>query len=140
MKEKQPLIITRIIGLILLIIGLATSFDYYSTMLFAMGCGLVSAATVHLLYIAYWQNPKRQEACRERQREAHINSIDERKQFLRMKAGHISYEIMTFATLILSVLLALFRVEAWVIAMVFVLFLIQWTVGVIAYRVLQKRM
>lgn len=140
MKEKRPFIIDGAIGLLLMAVGLATSFDYYSTLIFAMGCGLVSAAVVHLARITYWQNPKRQEAYRERQREAHINSVDERKQFLRMKAGHISYQIMTFVTLILSFLLAVFRAKPWVIAMVFSLFILQWVIGIVAYRILQKRM
>ena len=75
-----------------------------------------------------------------KKQEAHINSVDERKQYLRMKAGHITYQIMTLLLLILSLILALIRVDVWVIAMIFLLFVVQWVIGIIVYRILEKKM
>ena len=57
-----------------------------------------------------------------------------------MKAGHVTYQIMTFSLLILSLILVLIRVEVWIIAMIFLLFVLQWLVGVIVFRILEKRM
>lgn len=57
-----------------------------------------------------------------------------------MKAGHITYQIMTFLLLLLAFMLSLFRAEAWIIVMIFLLFVFQWLVGFIAYRILEKKM
>lgn len=140
MNDKKPFIIQFVIGIVLIGGGLLTQFDYYSTMIFAMGCGLAFISLAQIVRIIYWQNPKRQAVYEEKKQEAHINSIDERKQYLRMKAGHVTYQIMTFFLLLIAVILALFRAEAWVIGMIFLLFILQWVVGNMAYRILEKRM
>ena len=140
MKDKKPFIIQFVIGIILIGGGLIIQFDYYSTMLLAMGCGLALSSIVQIGRLVYWKNPKRQAEYEEKKYEAHINNIDERKQYLRMKAGHVTYQIMTFFLLLIAVILALFRAEAWVIGMIFLLFILQWVVGNMAYRILEKRM
>lgn len=140
MKDKKPFIIQFVVGVILIGGGLLTQFDYYSTMLFAMGCGLAFGSIAQIVRIVYWQNPKRQAEYEEKKQEAHINSIDERKQYLRMKAGYVAYQIMTIFLLLIAFILALFRAEAWVIGMIFSLFIFQWVVGTVVYRILEKRM
>ena len=40
MKEKKSFMIEFVIGVILIGVGLILQVDYYSSMLFAMGCGL----------------------------------------------------------------------------------------------------
>lgn len=140
MKDKKPFIIDLAIGVVLIVIGLVVQIDYYSIMLFAMGCGLAFGSIAQIVRIVYWQNPKREAEYEEKKQEAHINSVDERKQYIRMKAGHITYQIMTFALLALSFILALLRVEPWVIAMIFLLFVGQWLLGVLVYRRLEKSM
>lgn len=57
-----------------------------------------------------------------------------------MKAGHVAYQIMTIFLLLIAFILALFRAEAWVIGMIFSLFIFQWVVGTVVYRILEKRM
>lgn len=140
MKDKKPFIIQFAVGAVLIGSGLLTQFEYYSTMLLALGCGLAWSSIVQIARIVYWQNPKRQAIYEEKKQEAHINNVDERKQFLRMKAGHVTYQIMTFSLLLIAFILALFRVEAWVIGMIFSLFVFQWAIGTMIYRILEKRM
>jgi len=139
MKEKKPFIIQIVIGILLIGIGLIGQFDYYSTLLIAMGCGIAFGMFVQLCRMIYWQNPKRQTEYEKKKQEAHINNIDERKQYIRMKAGYVTYQIMTISLFMLSFTLALFRIQAWVIAMIFLLFIFQWIIGIIVYRVLEKR-
>lgn len=139
MKEKKPFVIQFVIGVILIGVGLLLQVDYYSAMLFAMGCGLAFSSIVNTVRIVYWQNPKRQDVYERKKQEAHINSIDERKQYLRMKAGHVTYQIMTVFLILLAFILALFRAEVWVIGMVFLLFIFQWAVGTIVYRMIEKK-
>lgn len=140
MKNMKPFIVEFVIGVILIGISFFVKTDYYSTMIFSMGIGVTAVSAAWIIRKIYWKDPKRQEAYEAKKREAHINSIDERKQYLRMKAGHITYQIMTFLLLLLAFMLSLFRAEAWIIAMIFLLFVFQWLVGFIAYRILEKKM
>jgi len=141
MKNKKPFIIEIIIGITFIFVGLSTDIDkYYSIIFCSMGFGLMSSSIVQLMRIYYWQNPKRQKQYEEKKREAYINSVDERKQHLRAKAGHITYQIMTFVLLILSFVLTLLHIQAWVIGMVFVLFLFQYFIGIIVFRILEKQL
>lgn len=140
MKEKKPFVIEILEGIGLVCVSFFVKADYYSTMIFSMGVGIMAASIVQIIRITYWQNPKRYAEYEAKKKEAHINSVDERKQYLRMKAGHVTYQIMTFSLLILSLILALVRVEVWIIAMIFLLFILQWLVGVIAFHMLEKRM
>ncbi len=140
MKEKKPFVIEILVGTGLVCVGFFVKADYYSTMIFSMGVGIMAASIVQIIRITYWQNPERYAEYEAKKREAHINRVDERKQYLRMKAGHVTYQIMTFSLLILSLILALIRVEAWIIAMIFLLFVLQWLAGVIVFRILEKRM
>ena len=139
MKDMKPFIVEIVFGIILIGVSFFVKNDYYSTMV-SMGFGLIAASVAQMIRITYWKNPKRQEAYEAKKQEAHINSVDERKQYLRMKAGHITYQIMTLLLLILSLILALIRVDLWVIAMIFLLFVVQWVIGIIVYRILEKKM
>lgn len=140
MKERMPFIIDIAIGVVLIAVGLVMGVDYYDTMVLSAGFGLVSAGLVHLLRVIYWQAPQRQEEYLARRQEAHINAVDERKQFLRMKAGHIAYQIMLVVLFVVALVLALARAEAWVILLVFLLTVFQWGIGVVVFRILEKRM
>lgn len=140
MKNKKPFMIEILLSAILLGVSFLVKNSYYSTMIFSMGIGIMVASAVQLIRIIYWENPKRNKEYEAKKQEAHINCVDERKQYLRMKSGHITYQIMTFSLLILSLILALIRVDAWVIAMIFLLFILQWLVGFVVFRMLEKKM
>ncbi|MFQ9713592.1 MAG: hypothetical protein ACLRU5_09260 [Lachnospira eligens] len=139
MKNKKLFIFEILISAILIGVSFLVKSNYYLTMFFSMGIGIMVASAVQLIRIIYLENPKRNKEYEEKKQEAHINSVDERKQYLRMKAGHVTYQIMTFSLLILSLILAFIRVEAWVTAMIFLLFIFQWAIGIIVFRVLEKK-
>ncbi|MGO5114757.1 hypothetical protein ACTQ33_06960 [Candidatus Avoscillospira sp. LCP25S3_F1] len=140
MKNKKLFLLEGLAGILLIAVSFFVKSDYYSTMVFSMGFGVTTTSVAQLIRTTYWTNPKRREAYEAKQREAHINFVDERKQYLRMKAGHITYQIMTVALLLLALVLAVVRADEWIIAMVFVLFLSQWAVGVAVFRALEKRL
>ena len=140
MKKMKPYIVMILIGVVLICVGQFLKSDYYSDMLFSMGVGIIIADGGHMIRIIYWQNPKRREEYEAKKRETHINYVDERNQYLRMKACHITYQIMTIALLILSLMLALFRVDAWIMIMIFLIFLFQYLTGDIVYRILKRKM
>lgn len=66
--------------------------------------------------------------------------LDERKQYIRAKSGQIAYQIMTFVLLGISFILAVFQAKAWIIAMLFGLFIFQYIIGIVVFRYLEKRM
>lgn len=141
MREKICwLILETIVGAALIGIGSVTQIDYYSAMVFAMGCGLSFGAIVQIIRILYWQSPKHLDEYEARKRNAHIDSVDERKQYLRMRAGHLTLQIMIVTLLLLDFLLSLLRVEVWVIGMIFMLFVMCWIVWDVTCKVLEKRM
>lgn len=90
MKKKLPFIIEIIIGIIFICFGyFVIDTDYYSTLFYAIGLGLAFASGVQLLKICYYEMPKNKEKLENINRENHINNVDERKVFLRMKAGSL---------------------------------------------------
>lgn len=139
MNNKKTFIISTLIGIIFVLIALYTDFGYYSTLLFAIGYGIILNSILHIIRIMYWQNPKRRTEYEKKLQKEHINKVDERKQYLRMKSGYITYQIMTFALLILSFILALFQVNTWFITIVFLMVIFQWIVSIIVYYTLEKR-
>lgn len=140
MRRNKALIIEFVIGIILIGVGAGTQFDYYSTLIFAMGVGLAAGSARQIFHIWYWNKSGRHDEYEMKKREAYINSVDERRQFLQMKAAQISAQIMLVVLLVLDFALALFRAEPWVIGMVFVLFLLFWMSDVAIFRYLEKRM
>lgn len=139
MKEKIPFIIGFTAGIALLVTGSLIKNHYDSALLCSTGFGIAFAHMLQIVRMIYWKNPKRQTAYEEKVKAAHINSIDERRQYIRMKAGCIAYQAMTFVLLILTFVLSLVRADVWVIGMVYLLFLLNSVIGIAAIRILEKK-
>ena len=140
MKEKLPFIIYIGIGIALMAASLPHGDGYYGNMVFWLGFGMVCAESVQLIKYCWWRVPARKDAYEAKQQEAHINAVDERKQMLRMRAGWLSNQIMFFVLLVLDLVLALLKAPAWVILILFVLWIGQYIIGVVIYHHLEKRM
>ena len=139
MKKKLSFIIEIIIGIIFICFGyFVIDTDYYSTLFYAIGLGLAFASGVQLLKICYYEMPKNKEKFENINRENHINNVDERKVFLRMKAGSLVYQIMTFVYLFVAFVFALLHIEAWIIGVIFGLFLLQTFLGIVLYKHFEK--
>lgn len=139
MKKKISFIIEIIIGIIFICFGyFVINTGYYSTLFYAMGFSLAFASCVRLLKIYYYEMPKNKEKLENINRENHINSVDERKVFLRMKAGSLVYQLMTFVYLFVAFVLALLHIEAWIIGIIFGLFLLQTFLGIVLYKHFEK--
>ncbi|MCI8531842.1 MAG: hypothetical protein HFI17_06310 [Lachnospiraceae bacterium] len=139
MKKKLSFIIEIITGIIFICFGyFVIDTDYYSTLFYAMGFGLAFASCVQLLKIYYYEMPKNKEKLENINRENHINSVDERKVFLRMKAGSFVYQLMTFVYLFVAFVLALLHIEAWMTGIIFGLFLLQTFLGIVLYKHFEK--
>lgn len=143
-KAVKTLIVEVIIGIIILGIGLSKNMmqnhDYYSTLLISMGVGLTAASVAQIIRIIYWNSPKHKQEYEIRKREAHINSVDERQQQLRAKAGYTVYQMTVFLLLAMGIVLAFLHVDAWVIGLVTFILLFMFITWMIAFRRLEKRM
>lgn len=82
--------------------------------------------------------PKNKEKLENINRGNHINSVDERKVFLKMKAGSLVYQLMTFVYLFVAFVLACLHVGAWIIGIIFGLFLLQTFLSIILYKHFEK--
>lgn len=140
MKSKWPYLTDILLGIALFATSFFIKDEYYSAILLAGGIGMAATALVHILRISYWESPKRRGKYELRKQEAHINFVDERKQYLRMKSGHISYQLMCLVLFVLAFALALFKAPAWVIAMVFLLSVGQYLLGIAVFHWLEKRL
>lgn len=139
MKKIKSFLICILAGVVFIAAGFLVKVDYNSTLLCSIGFGLIFSSAAGLVRILYWSRPSRQAEYNARKEEAHINMIDERKQYIRAKSGQIAYQIMTFVLLGLSFILAVFRAEPWIIAMIFGLFIFQYIIGIAVFKRLEKQ-
>ena len=140
-KKMWILLLYIVIGVLFAVVGWFNIKDeYYSSLLFAMGFGFAFNAIVQIIRLIYWNSPKHEQEYEAKKQEAHINAVDERKQYIREKAGYVTYKIMLLTLPILLMILALLHAEAWIIGMLFLLFCFQCIVWTIVFRRLEKRM
>lgn len=143
-KAIKILIVEVIIGVIILGIGLSKNMtlnhDYYSTLLISMGFGLAAASITQISRIIYWNSPRHKEEYEIRKQAAHINSVDERLQQLRAKAGYTVYQMTVFLLIAMGVVLAFLHVDAWVIGLIIFILLFMFITWMVAFRRLEKRM
>lgn len=141
MKKKViSLFCELFVAIALAILGMYMRTEYYSTLVFAMGCGLGGGALTQLIRIAYYNRPAHRAEYEKKNQEAHIASVDERQQLIRAKACQKTYQVMVIAIIMLDFVLALLHVEAWVILLVLLLLVMQIICYVISYHTLQKRL
>ena len=55
-----------------------------------------------------------------------------------LKAGSLVYQIMTFVYLFVAFVFALLHIEAWIIGVIFGLFLLQTFLGIVLYKHFEK--
>lgn len=139
MKKKLSWLLELVIGIIFVVTGyFIVEAEYYAALFYAVGFGLVLVSCMKLSQIWYYGMPRNRARFENRSKESHINSVDERKIFLRMKAGSLVYQLMTFVYLAVAFVLALLHVEVWIMALIFSLFLLQTVLGLILYRHFEK--
>ena len=139
-KKMRVLIIEAVVGAVIAVIGWNINIDYYMSLVFAGGFGLSCSSIVQIIRLIYWNSPKHEQEYEARKQEAHINAVDERRQHIRERTGYVTYVVMAMTLPILSFILALLHVEAWIIGMVLLIFLFQCVVWTIVFRRIEKRM
>ena len=139
-KKMRVLIIEAVVGAVIAVIGWNIDIDYYMSLVFACGFGLSFSSIVQIIRLIYWNSPKHEQEYEARKQEAHINAVDERRQHIRERTGYVTYVVMAITLPVLSFVLALFHVEAWIIGMVLLIFLFQCVVWTIVFRRIERRM
>lgn len=141
MKQKRNVHGGILIAGVLCVIGAwFVQEEYYSTMLFSCGVAWIVSGGIQLKQDFYYAKPEHQAEYEERQMEKRINLKDERKITLRRMAGYRCYQIMYFVLLAVSLLFALLRVEWWMTGTIFLLWFVQYIMGVVFFRYYEKRL
>lgn len=140
MINKKITYVDLLIGILLTIAAFIVKEEYYSNILLTAGLIMTVMSIINIIKMRYYAKPQNQAAYNEKLKKIHINTVDERKIFLRYKAGYTSYCIMTFLLLILAFIMAIVKTEPWVIAIIFGLFIIQYLTGIISMHYWGKRL
>ncbi len=141
MKQKRNINFGLFILGVLCVIGACFLKDeYYANMLRSVGIAWIVSGGIQLKQYHYYSKPEHQAEYEEKQAQQRINLKDERKVMLRQMAGHKSYQIMFFALLAVALLFALLRVEWWITAIVFLLWVAQYEMGIVLFRYYEKRL
>ena len=138
MKKNKTFIILFTAGVIFMISGIILRADYYSILLFSVGFGLVFISVMNQLRRYYYQMPRNREKALAREHESHLEAVDERKIFLRERAGALTNQLLTLILLVVAFILALFRTAPWIICLVFGLFLVQQALYFFIHHSLEK--
>ena len=144
MKETKKMwifLLDIVIGALLAFVGWVNiKNEYYSSLLFATGFALAFSAAVQIIRLIYWNSPKHVKEYEAKKQQAHIDAVDERKRYIREKAGYVTYQIMTISLLIFMTILAWLHVEVRIMGMILAIFLFQCAVWTIVFHRLEKRM
>ena len=135
MKQKRNINFGLFILGVLCVIGACfLKDDYYANMLRSVGIAWIVSGGIQLKQYHYYSKPEHQAEYEDKQAQQRINLKDERKVMLRQMAAHKSYQIMFFALLAVALLFALLRVEWWITAIVFLLWVAQYVMGIVLFR------
>lgn len=112
-----------------------------TSILFGLGGGWgIGAGLMPLCRAIYWSRPSHAQAYQERQKEMRVSMKDERKIFLRARAGQIAYQLMWIVLPLLMFVCTLAHAPSWVTLMLLGLWIFLWASGQIAYHMLAKRL
>lgn len=134
------LAIYSIIGIALIIMGVTANIDYYSSLMIGMGTGCFVSSIVQFLREYRDTRPENAEAVRERKRKQTINLKDERKIQLRHQAGYMTFQITAIGCFVGAFVAAIFRLDAWIVGVLFVLAVVQYITANVIYKYLSTKM
>ncbi len=143
MKKKDIITscICIAIGIAMIIIGLTIDIEYYyASMFFSMGIAGTTASVVWLIKHIHNTKPENIEAYQEKVREQNINMKDERKNQIRHRSGYITWLITIIAFFIASFIAAWLRADKMIIAILFIVAVLEYVVALIIYKYLCNKM
>lgn len=143
MKKKDIITscICILIGIAMIIIGLTTDIEYYyASMFFSMGIAGTTASVTWLIKHIHNTRPENIAAYQEKVREQNINMKDERKNQIRHRAGYITWLITIITFFIASFIAAWLRADKIIIAFLFIVAVLEYSVALIIYKHLCNKM
>ena len=114
--------------------------SYYANILRSWGMAWVAIGLLRLREYFYYKKPEHQAEYEEKETAARIERTDERKVLLRQMAGHKAYQVMFFVLIGVSFLSALLRVEWRMTAVLCLLWVVQYLLGIAFMGYYEKRL
>lgn len=139
-SDKIILIIYIMIGVVLIITGLRIHIDYYSSMIFAMGVGLLSSSIVQFIRYYYNKRPENADVYHEKIRQQSINLKDERKVQLRNRAGYITWVATMVSCFVIAFIAALIHADSLIVFTFTGAGFLEYVVATIIYKCLSMKM
>ena len=130
-------------SIILIAIGLGIlvgAYFYPSPAVVGAGFGVLAPGVVRLARYYYYRTPAHLPEYEAQQRAFSINMKDERKVFLRARAGQIAYQILFLTLLLLGAVGSLFKVNPWFCLTFLLLALFAYLCGAIAFYFLSRKL
>lgn len=138
--DKIILVLYTIIGIVLIGIGITVEIDYYSSLIFAMGVGLLSGGVIQILRYYHNTKPENIDAYHQKLRQQEIELKDERKVQIRNRAGYITWVGTMFACFIASFAAALVHASSVIVGILSAAALLEYIAATIIYKYLCKKM
>lgn len=138
--NRIALVIYIILGIVLVIMGFTIQIDYYSSLLVAMGVGLICSSIMQFVRFHHNMKPENIDKYREKERKQVIDLKDERKVQLRNRAGYITWALTIILLLVVAFIVALFHINNLVIYILVGTAIVQYVLAVIIYKYLCNKM
>lgn len=140
MRDRRKGSFLLVEGVIFIVASTFVKESYYACILGALGGAWVGSGLLWLRKYFYYKKPEHQAEYEEKETAARIERTDERKVLLRQMAGHKAYQVMFFVLIGVSFLSVLLRVEWRVTAVLCLLWLVQYLLGIAFMRYYEKRL
>lgn len=143
MKKKRTVLLSIwcAFGILLFIIGnLLPMAEYYSSLTIALGLSAFTCGAILLIFDFRNTRPKNRAAYEKRLREKEAILKDERKIFLRYRAGYITWTSTLVLLLVGTTVASWLQITNRMITLLFAVVVIEYIVGTIIYKYLCKKM
>lgn len=137
-STRNLLIIYAIVGTALIIGGMVSGIEYYSSILVGMGAGLLANSVAQFARFWYNTKPENIEAYHEKMRRQTIDLRDERKVQLRSRAGYLTWVGAMLVCFVGAFVAALLR-EPLITAILFGEAVLLYAAATVIYKYLCKK-
>ena len=139
-RENRGVVVLFLIGCLLIAAGIFLDIDYYSSIMIGCGAAMSLNCLANWIRNYYHNRPENIEAYQKKKKQQDIDLKDERKIYIRYKSGYITWAGFMIIYFIASFIMALLRVNAYIILICFSIGIIHYCAATIIYKYLCMEM